>query len=324
MGPLAAAKYAIDLGSFWLPKQGSTLAPEIDRGWDLAMYVGVIFFILVMVPLALFIWKYRRRHENEVGKPTGHSTALEIGWTVVPLAVVMGCFLVGFRGFMRASIPPAGAYEIDVTAHKWAWHFSYPTGKASDGGDNGEGLRVPAGVPIKMVMSSQDVIHSFFIPEFRVKQDVVPGSYTSVWFQADKPLTTVLECSQYCGRDHSRMLAHVVVMPKDKFDQWVSQVKAKGTPVQIGEGLYKSKGCSACHSTTGARIVGPTFKGVWGRHEALSDGRTITVDANYVRKSILDPQADIVATYPPVMPSFKGQLTDDQINDIIAFLKTLK
>ncbi len=315
----AATNFVIHLGSFWLPRQGSTLAPQVDRGFDLALYVGVAFFILVVVPLVLFVWKYRRRRAHDVGKPTGHNTAIEIAWTVIPLAIVMACFLVGFRGFLRASVAPAGAYEIQVTAHKWAWHFQYPTGKSTD-----NELRIPVGRPVKMVMSSQDVIHGFFIPEFRVKEDVVPGSYTSVWFTVPKPTQTLLECTQYCGLGHSGMLAKVIAMPDADFDKWVHQVKLQGSPVAIGRGLYTSKGCSGCHSINGTRIVGPSFKGLWGTTSHLSDGRNLVVDENFVRKHILDPRSLPVTGYPQVMPSFKGQLTDEQINDIIAFLKTVK
>lgn len=320
MEPQQATQHAIEAGTFWLPRQGSTLAPIIDQGWDLAYWVSVVFFVLVIVPLALFVWKYRRKSPTEVGAPPGHNTALEIAWSVIPLALVMACFIVGFKGFMAASVAPADSYEIQVTAQKWAWSFTYPNGRVSPGE-----LRVPAGKPIRMVMSSKDVIHSFFIPVFRVKQDVIPGSYSSVWFEATEPMETTLECAEYCGTDHSAMLAKVVVMPEDKFNDWLKLDESAGmAPAEYGQKLFVKYTCVACHSVNGVRIVGPTFKGAFGRSEAFTDGSKGVVDENYVRESILNPAAKIVAGYPPVMPPFKGQLDDKQIEAIIAYMKTLK
>jgi cytochrome c oxidase subunit 2 len=324
MEPQQAAKHVIDQGTFWLPRQGSTLAPEIDFGWDVAMWVSIFFFIIVMVPLGLFVWKYRRKHVHEVGGPTGHNTAIEIGWSVVPLAIVMGCFLVGFRGWVAASVPPAESYEIQVTASKWKWVFTYPNGKQST-----NELNVPVGRPVKMIMSSQDVLHSFYIPEFRVKQDVIPGSYSSVWFEATEVGENIVECAEYCGgakqAGHSEMLASVHVLPEDKFQEWLNADKYKGMePVAIGAMLYKEKTCNTCHSLDGTRITGPSFKGVFGRTEQFADGSSGTVDENYIRESVLNPTAKVVLGYPPVMPSFKGQFKDEEFNALIAYLKTVK
>lgn len=311
---------AIDLGTFWLPKQGSTLAPIIDQGWDVAFWVSIVFFILVVVPMALFVVQYRRKGDRDIGDQSGHSNALEIGWSVVPLAVVMGCFLVGFRGFMAASVAPAGAYEIRATAQKWSWTFDYPNGKSSPGE-----LVVPAGRPIKMIMSSKDVLHSFYIPIFRVKQDVIPGSYSSVWFEAVEPGETTLECTEYCGKDHSGMLANVKVLPEEKFNEWMSANEFAGmSAAEVGQKLYTKYTCNTCHSLDGSKVVGPTFKGIWGRTEQFADGSSTAVDENYVKESILNPTAKVVAGYPPVMPSFKGQLKDEQIDALIAYMKTLQ
>lgn len=312
-------QHVIDQGTFWLPKQGSTLAPIIDQGWDLAFWVSIVFFVLVVVPMALFVVKYRRKDDKEVGSEPGHSTALEIGWSVVPLAIVMACFLVGFRGFMAASVAPADAYEIKAEAQKWSWTFRYP-GKDSPGE-----LVVPAGRPVRMVMSSKDVLHSFYIPTFRVKQDVVPGSYSSVWFEAVEPGETTLECTEYCGKDHSQMLAKVIVKSPEEFDQWLSANEFAGlTPAEAGQQLYTKYGCVACHSLDGNKGTGPTFKGVWGRDEQLADGSKVKVDENYVRESILNPKAKLVAGYGEVMPVFKGVIKDEQIDAIIEFLKAQK
>jgi len=315
-----AAQHAIELGTFWLPKQGSTLAPIIDQGWDLAYWVSIFFFIVVVVPMGLFVYQYRRKHAGEVGAPTGHSTALEIGWSVVPLAIVMACFLVGFKGFMAASVAPAEAYEIKATAQKWSWTFDYGNGKSSPGE-----LVVPVGRPVKMLMSSKDVLHSFYVPLFRVKQDVIPGSYTSVWFEATEEGETTLECTEYCGKDHSMMLANVRVLSAEAFDAWLNADEFKGmAPAEVGQKLYTKYTCNTCHSVDGSKIIGPTFKGIWGRQEEITGAGPVTVDENYLRESILNPGAKVVAGYPAVMPSFKGQLKDEQIDALIAYMKTLQ
>jgi cytochrome c oxidase subunit 2 len=315
-----AAQSAIEHGTFWLPKQGSTLAPIIDQGWDLAYWVSVVFFILVVVPMGLFVYKYRRQGDKHVGEPAGHSTALEIGWSVVPLAIVMACFIVGFKGFLAASVAPAESLEIKATAQKWSWTFDYGNGKSSPGE-----LVVPVGKPVKMLMSSKDVLHSFYIPLFRVKQDVIPGSYSSVWFEAVEPGETTLECTEYCGKDHSMMLAKVRVLSQEAFDQWLNADEFKGmAPADIGAKLYTKYTCNTCHSVDGSKIVGPTFKGIWGREEQITGADAVKVDENYIRESILNPNAKVVAGYPPVMPSFKGQLKDEQIDALIAYMKTLQ
>lgn len=307
-------------GTFWLPRQLSTLAPEIDFGWDVAYWISVFFFILVIVPLAYFVWRYRRRSEDEQPEETGHNTALEITWSVIPLAIVMACFLVGFRGFMAASVVPGNAYEIKVAGAKWFWTFTYPNGVVVPGE-----LRVPKGQPVKMLMSSRDVIHSFFVPEFRVKQDVVPGLYTTVWFEATETGETVMLCAEYCGKDHSNMLAKVIVMEPSEFETWLnSQAKPEEASSDYGQKLFTQYGCNACHSVDGARGIGPSIKGLYGRDESLADGSTVKADENYLKESILNPAAKIVAGYAPTMPAFQGQLDDVQVDSLIEYIKTLK
>lgn len=315
----------IQEAGFWLPRSASTLAKEIDVGWNLAYWVMVIIFFLVVIPLFALTLRYRRKHAAHYGAPTGHNTPLEIVWSVIPLAIVMACFLVGFRGYVHASVPPAGAYEINVTGQKWLWTFIYPNGVVSPGE-----IRVPLGKPTRLIMSSKDVIHSFYIPEFRVKQDVVPGSYSSVWFEPTIEGSFTVECAEYCGKDHSNMLAHVIVMKPDAFDKWLDeQARQNGPgsdPVALGAKLFVKMTCVTCHSLTSTPIPGggPAFKGVFGREETMSDGLTLKVDENYVRESILSPQAKIVKGFGPIMPSFKGQLKDYEIDALIAYLKTLK
>jgi cytochrome c oxidase subunit II len=221
---------------------------------------------------------------------------------------------------MHASVAPAESYEIAVTAKKWAWSFTYPTGATTSE------LHVPAGRPVKLLMSSQDVLHSFFVPEFRVKQDVVPGSYTSVWFHAIEPGEFTLLCTEYCGTAHSSMLAKVVVHEEREFQEWLEGVSDAGkglTPVEFGQKLYTTAQCNTCHSVDGRRLIGPTWQGIYNAERRLRDGTTVIADENYLRDSILNPAAQIVEGYPPVMPSYKGQLRDAEIDALIAYMKTL-
>lgn len=315
--------WKIDDGTFWLPKQSSTIAPEIDFGWDVAFWLGVVLFILVIVPMVLFVVQYRRKKADEIGAPTGHNTVIEIVWSVIPLAVVMGCFLVGFKGFMHASVAPSNAFEVAVVAKKWAWSFAYPNGATS------AELHVPAGQPVRLVMSSQDVIHSVFIPEFRVKQDVIPGTYTSLWFEATEAKEYTLLCTEYCGSAHSAMLAKVVAHEPAAFQEWLDKAGNEGkgkTPAEYGKDLFTKSNCNACHSLDGNRLVGPSFKGLFGRSEKLVGGAEAAVDEAYLRESILNPNAKVVDGFGPssAMPPYKGLLKDDQIDALIAFIKTVK
>lgn len=310
----------IDVDSFWMPRQSSTVAADVDFGYNVALWVNYIFFFIVVAAMLYFVWKYRHRKDNVIGAPTGHNTAIEIIWSVIPLAVLMGCFIIGFRGYLNLAVAPKDAYEIQVTAKKWSWTFTYPNGKISPGE-----LHVPAGQPVRMVMSSVDVIHSFFVPEFRVKQDVIPGMYTSVWFEADEPGEKVLFCTEFCGKDHSNMLATVVVHSPDDFQQWL-EAGDNRPPAERGQALFSQYGCVACHTVDGTPKPGggPTLKGSFGHEVSLVGGATVVADENYLRESILVPAAKVVEGFPPIMPAFQGQMSDQQVNDIIAYIKSLQ
>jgi cytochrome c oxidase subunit 2 len=204
-------KDPVELGGFWLPKSSSTLAPEIDMAWDMAMWLSVVFFVGIVGAMMWFCWKYKRRSLNDLTSKIDHNTTLEITWTVVPSILCVVTFLVGFKGYITASVAPAEAFEVHVTAEKWRWDFHYPNGSVSP-----SELRVPKGRPVKLIMSAKDVLHSFYVPEFRVKADVVPGMYTTLWFEATDLGEKQVFCTEYCGTGHSDMLAKVIVMePKD-------------------------------------------------------------------------------------------------------------
>jgi len=318
----------INLESVWLPKANSTLAPSVDGAWNVVMIVSIAFFFLLMGMMVYFVIAYRRRTDFEVTSDVDHNAPLEWTWTIIPLILVIALFFVGFRGFLYASVPPAEAMEIQVTAHKWAWSFQYPNGIVK--GD----LYVPVGRPVRLVMSSQDVIHSFYVPEFRVKRDVIPGLYTVIWFEAKEPTDTALECAEYCGgagdgsqgTGHSGMWSRVVALSGSDYDAWVNKELESSNipPAELGKKLYDERGCKGCHTLDGAKGTGPTFKGLFGTDVALTTGQSVKADENYIRESILQSQAKIVAGYPGVMPIFQGQLTDKQVDALIAFIKEQK
>jgi cytochrome c oxidase subunit 2 len=319
----------INVESLWLPKANSTLAPSVDWAWNVVMVISIAFFLLLMGMMFYFVLRYRRRSELDVTSDVDHNFKLEVVWTVVPFILVAGLFFVGFKGFLHAAVPPAETYDIQLTAQKWTWSFEYPNGVVSPD------LVVPQGRPIRLIMSSRDVIHSFYVPEFRVKRDVIPGLYTSVWFEAREVGETALECAEYCGgagdgsrtTGHSGMWSHVRVLSGADFDTWLAKTEEEAnklTPAQLGAKLYEEKGCKGCHSLDGSKITGPTFKGLYMRQEQMSTGDMVTAEENYLKESILQSQAKIVMGYPGVMPVFEGQLTDKQVNALIAFIKEQK
>jgi len=324
----------IELSTFWLPRQSSTIAHQVDFAWNVVTLVSIFFFVLVVGAMLIFVWRYRRRTEHDITSTVEHNFRLEVAWTILPLAICIGLFVVGFRGYVNASVPPGDALEIKVVATQWAWDFIYPNGTKSR-----NEFRMPAGRPVKVIMSAADtpksdtevrpaVIHSFFIPEFRVKQDVVPGLYTTLWFTAPEPLDTILLCTEYCGDNHSKMSASVKVMENAAFNEWMENGgdDAKGMPpAEHGLKLYSKYGCNACHTIDGSPRQAPSFKGLFGRKEAFNDGSEIAaVDENYIRESILNPTAKVVKGYQGIMPMFKGVVTDKEVDDLIAFIKTLK
>lgn len=310
----------IELGSFWLPRQGSTLAKHVDAGWDAAYWNAVVFFVLVVGAMLLFVIKYRRRSENDKTSTISHSTAIEVTWTAIPLLIVIALFFVGLRGYVHASVAPAESYEINVTGEMYMWTFTYP-----DGTTTVNEFAVPRGRPVRLIMSSKDIVHSFYIPEFRVKQDVVPGSYTSLWFEATETGETVLFCTEYCGTGHSDMLATVKVLEQADFEKWLEGSSGSDLPPEeLGKALFVKRACATCHSLDGTRITGPTLKGLFGREEELADGTKIIADENYFRESLFNPAGQVVKGYPPTMPVFKGLLKDKEVDALIAYLKTVK
>jgi cytochrome c oxidase subunit 2 len=307
--------------TFFLPEQASTTAGHVDWLFNVVTWISIFFFALITLLLVLFVIKYRDRPGHKEEKTATHNQPLEITWTVIPLLIVIWIFWEGFTGYLNLATPPQNAYEIQVTGQKWNWLFTYPNGVV-----DGQ-LHVPVDTDVRLVMSSQDVLHSFYIPAFRVKKDVVPGRYTDLWFHAYKEGEFDVFCTEYCGTNHSTMLSKVVVHPPGQFEKWLEDAGnflAKLPPAEAGEKLYLQRGCKQCHSVDGKSGIGPTFKNLYGEPQALRSGETVVADENYIRTSILNPQAQIVAGYEPVMPTYQGRLKDAEISAIIEYLKTLK
>jgi cytochrome c oxidase subunit 2 len=310
------------LRSVLLPVQGSHYARSVDDLFLFIMFVSAFFFLLVVGLLLFFILRYRRRGPHEVTPHIAENFKLEVVWTVFPLVVVMVIFFWGFRGYMDATVAPADSLELHVTARQWLWQFEYPNGTRTI-----NEIHLPVGKPVKLIMTSDDVIHSFFVPSFRLKADVLPNRYTELWFTPTREGMHVLLCAEYCGRGHSDMSGKIWVESEDQYQDWLEKgdQTAQSMPLaQLGRMLYESRGCATCHSLDGTRGQGPSFKGIFGEQQRTTSGPPVLVDENYVRESILQPQAKIVEGYQPIMPTFQGVLKEREIQALIEFIKSQK
>jgi cytochrome c oxidase subunit 2 len=294
------------------------VAQGVDWLFNFILAISVFFFVLIVIAMVVFVLRYRHREGQRAEDSPSHNLPLEITWTGIPLVLVIVIFFFGFKGFLDMATPPANAYEVLVEGQKWNWSFTYPNGYVD------ENLHVPVNRPIQLVMSSADVIHSLYVPAFRIKMDVVPGRYSKAWFEATVPGEYDLFCTEYCGTSHSDMLAHVVVHPPGEFEKWLDQASnflETMSPVDAGRKLFQVRGCQQCHSMDGSAKTGPTLLGVFGREEQMADGSTVIADENYIRESILEPNARVVAGFEPVMPTYQGRLKDEEIMAIIEYLK---
>ena len=305
-------------GTFWLPPQASTTASEIDAVFYFVLWTSLIIFAGVVFFMTYYAWKYRRRSEAERPVDVEPNKWLELSWVIVPTILVMVVFWWGMQSFLNAGIPPANAYQVNVYARSWGWDFEYPNGKRST-----NEMYVPVGQPVQLVMTSVDVIHSFFVPAFRVKKDVVPNRYTSLWFEATEEGEYQVFCTEYCGRLHSEMYAKVVVVDRGAFNEWVRAVDDETVPLpELGEQLFRQQACNACHSIDGSPGVGPTWLGTWNEQRPLTDGTTVLMDEDYFIESIVLPNAKIVQGYPPAMPPYPN-LTERQLQALVAYMKQI-
>ncbi len=298
------------------PDQASTIAPKVDALFFYLCAITVFFTFLIFVLILFFAIKYRRKSESERPPDIHPSKILEVIWIVIPLLICVVMFVWGAVIFVSNSRPPANAMEINVVGKQWMWKIQH-----EDGQREIDELHVPVGKPVKLIMTSQDVIHDFFIPAFRVKMDVIPGRYTTEWFEATKPGEYHLFCSQFCGTLHAAMIGKVVVMEPDKYQAWLAGTITDETPKAAGEKLFAQYSCISCHSQRA-----PTMANLFGSDvKVYEDGvlKTVKADEGYIRESIVDPNKKIVQGYTPLMPSFQGQLTEEQIYELIAYIKSL-
>lgn len=308
----------------FLPEAASTVAPEVDFLNAVVTGLSVFFTIIICATMLYFAWKYRKRNgvDHQTPRIEGSHT-LEVIWTVIPTAVCIYLAWAGVVVYQDMRRVPDNALTVNVQGQKWIWNFQYENGRKTGG--LGAELVVPVNQPVKLVMTSTDVLHSFFVPAMRVKQDVVPGKYSYLTFTPVKTGSYDIFCAEYCGTKHSMMLAKVKVVPVDEFNQWVNSDPDAGLPpAEIGKQLFSAKGCNACHGLAdGQRIVGPSFYKLFGKKGKFSDGSEYSADENYIHESILYPNKHIVEGYPTgVMPAFEGQLDDGQIAALIAFIKS--
>jgi cytochrome c oxidase subunit II len=301
----------------------SRIAGQVDGVFLFITLMGLIFFVITQGFLIYFAVKYRRKKREEPGETpyiTGNHW-LEAVWIVIPSLVVLVIFFYGYAVFHDIRTPPPNAVEIQVTARQWLYQFTYPDGRTAI-----NEVRVPVGKPVKFLMKSADVLHGFYLPDFRVKQDILPGNYTYLWVQPEKEGRYDIFCTQYCGTGHSTMRAVLIVMSPEDYEHWAKQEEKPEnlSLTKQGQEVVEHSGCLACHSLDGTAKIGPTLKGVFGRTVTLSDGKTVVANEDYLRESIVNPGAKIVKGFPPIMPTFQGVLKDDEITAVIAYLKTLK
>lgn len=337
-----------------LPLQGSDVAVRWDALYNFLLILSLFFFVLIVGAMVYFAIKYRYRPGAARAKYITGNHMLEAIWIIIPTVLLMVIFGWGYSVYHDMTQAPTDAYEVRVIAKQWLWQFQYENGTMTTGE-----LYVPLNRPVKLIMTSEDVLHSFFIPNFRIKQDVVPGMYTSVWFEAKVPGQHQIYCAEYCGTAHSGMLAQAIVLDEGQWKDWYAGKKLGAIPkagealaqnqpaaksdalptsqanavfkpelglnlAQQGKHLSETRGCIACHSADGSSKIGPTFKALYGHAVELSDGSHVQADENYLRQSIEEPQARLVKGYSPVMPTFKGQMNSVEINALVAYIKSLK
>jgi cytochrome c oxidase subunit II len=313
----------VDKGTLWLPRPATQIAQEIDTLFYVILWGSVLMFVALFIIGLIFIIKYKRSSTNlKASKQIVHNDVIEITWTVIPLILLMIVFWWGYQDYLKLSVAPPNTMDIKVTGKKWFWAFNYP----KSGVNTMNEFVVPVNTPVRLIMESEDVIHSFYIPNFRVKKDVIPNRYTTVWFEAKDKGNYQVFCTEYCGDGHSEMLATLKVVSQGDYDNWLqSSGEDTDTPLpELGKHLYTAKSCNTCHSIDGTTKVGPSWKGIYNLNRALADGTSVTVDDNYIRESVTNPQKKVVKGFAPIMPAYAGLLSDREIDAIVEYIKTLK
>jgi len=302
-----------------LPEQASETAPTIDFLTLLFTVLTLFFSAIVFAAIGYFAIKYRRGSNADRSNPIAGSLKLELTWTIIPLLMALAMFTYSASVYFHVVHPPADAMDVSVVGRQWMWKLQHPTGQREI-----NELHVPLGQAVRLTMTSQDVIHSFFIPAFRIKQDVVPGMYSQIWFRPTETGTFHLFCAEYCGTEHSRMIGTVYVMEPDDYQRWLEGGTVEESMAKGGERLFRDKGCSGCHAGSNQSVRAPLLNGVYGGPVPLDDGSFVTADDMYIRDSILLPKKQVVAGFKPIMPTYQGQLSEEELFQLIAYIKSLK
>ncbi|MBX9837215.1 MAG: cytochrome c oxidase subunit II [Silvanigrellaceae bacterium] len=314
-------------GSFWLPENVSPMTGGQDELFYFIYGLSIFFFIIVVGFMVCFAWKYRKKKEGEKTIDIHGNTKLEIIWSIIPAILFIVIFIWGFRDWVKLNVPPQDSMDVRVTGRKWDWSFM----DVRTGAETSD-LIVPVNTAVRLTMSSADVIHGFYVPQFRINRDVLPNQYTVLWFKAEQEGSYPILCTQYCGTKHSQMVRYVRVVSQAEYEKQMNAAQGAGlTPAQLGKKIFEGKGaCASCHDVSKAktRSVGPPLFGSYGTKQEiiLSNGKkeTVTFDDNYIRESILNPNYRVVVGYPSVMPSYQGQLNDKELNSIAEYIKSLK
>jgi cytochrome c oxidase subunit 2 len=302
----------------FLPESASTLSGRVDALYFYLSGVTLFFTILISGVLIFFVVKYRRRSPFEIPRPIAGSHKLETLWSIIPFLIAMSFFIWGTRVYFAQYRVPKDGIEVYVVAKQWMWKFQHSTGQREI-----NELHVPVGRKVKLIMATEDVIHDLFVPAFRIKADVVPGKYVTEWFEATKPGRYHLFCAEYCGMNHSGMGGWVIVMEPTDFDNWLSGNANQQSASSSGQQLYQSMGCASCHGANAEGGRGPALQGVFNSQTQLNNGQVVKADENYLRESIINPQAKIVSGFGPIMPSFQGQVTEEQLLQLTAYIRSL-
>lgn len=300
-----------------VPEQASTFAVEVDLFYIALWLMTIVFSIGVAAAAAYLMHKYKRQRDDQIGVDVHGAMILEITWTVIPFIMAMGIFLWGAKIYYEMYKDPRDAMEIFVTGKQWMFRAQHPDGRREI-----NELHIPMGRRIQLTMTSEDVLHAYFIPAFRTKADLVPGRYTKTWFEATKPGTYHLFCAEYCGTQHSGMVGTVIVMEPAAYQAWLANGSGNLAPAEVGKNIFASLACNTCHKEDNSGR-GPSLVGVYGSQVKLTSGQTVLADDAYVRESILRPHTQIVAGYPLMMGTYQGQMTEEQIVQVIAYLKSI-
>ncbi len=300
------------------PEQASTFAPEVDALYAYLIAITLFFSVLIVSLIIFFAIKYRRRHPDELPRPRAGSLVLESLWSIIPLMIAMTIFAWGASTYFKLYRAPQEAMQVYVVGKQWMWKFQHQTGQREI-----NELHVPVGARVRLTMTTEDVIHALYIPAFRLKMDVVPGKYTTAWFEATKTGTYYLFCAEYCGTNHSGMGGHIIVMEPTAYQQWLSGGASESASAQ-GQKVFQERGCASCHQAE-RQGRGPVLQGLFGMPVALDDGTVVTANEDYLRESIVNSQAKIVSGFarPSIMPTFQGQVSEEQILQLIAYIRSL-